>query len=297
MWIDDWDYKYGEWKHVLHRGDEDKQSVQPGVWLHPTLNKLVVKFDRKDRKPDYEYKDRHVYNSFKNFEKLPKRIYISKMVDGMTKNMPERQAMSDDLVHVDNITNNDIKKWCTSQKDCQGFTVIDMNEGDISDPENKVLVGLIPSEKNDHLISNDDDKNNIFSYGTFIRNKDNNSMDPSVNKNIISDSTIKNEVDNISIGRWIHLCIVVSNNTTQVYIDGKLRSSTVLESEISRNHGDLWLTQNGGFSGITTRLQYFNSAIDNKEIHNLYLQGPNKWIIPDYTKYFKKSYWLKKKKE
>jgi len=43
MYIDDWSYKYGEWKHVLHKGNESAWPLRgPSVWLHPRENTLHV---------------------------------------------------------------------------------------------------------------------------------------------------------------------------------------------------------------------------------------------------------------
>ncbi len=45
MWIfvDDWSYKYGQWKHIMHKGNSTSwPNRAPGVWLHPTENKLRV---------------------------------------------------------------------------------------------------------------------------------------------------------------------------------------------------------------------------------------------------------------
>jgi len=43
MFIDDWSYKYGQWKHVLHKGNESSWPLRcPGIWLHPKENILRV---------------------------------------------------------------------------------------------------------------------------------------------------------------------------------------------------------------------------------------------------------------
>ena len=43
MRIDDWSYKYGQWKHVLHKGNHSSWPLRaPGVFIHPTTNKLRV---------------------------------------------------------------------------------------------------------------------------------------------------------------------------------------------------------------------------------------------------------------
>lgn len=43
MHINDWTVKYGEWKHVFHKGNESSWPLRaPGVWLHPKENTLRV---------------------------------------------------------------------------------------------------------------------------------------------------------------------------------------------------------------------------------------------------------------
>ena len=43
MRIDDWAYKYNMWKHVLHKGNHSSWPLRsPGVFIHPTENKLRV---------------------------------------------------------------------------------------------------------------------------------------------------------------------------------------------------------------------------------------------------------------
>lgn len=43
MKIDDWSHKYGSWKHVFHKGNSSSWPLRaPGVYLHPTENKLRI---------------------------------------------------------------------------------------------------------------------------------------------------------------------------------------------------------------------------------------------------------------
>ena len=43
MYIDNWDYKTGVWKHVFHKGNDDSWPDRaPGVWIHPDKNALRV---------------------------------------------------------------------------------------------------------------------------------------------------------------------------------------------------------------------------------------------------------------
>lgn len=43
MYIEDWSYKYGQWKHIMHKGNESSWPLRaPGMWLHPKKNSLRV---------------------------------------------------------------------------------------------------------------------------------------------------------------------------------------------------------------------------------------------------------------
>ena len=45
MWIfiDNWEYKYGSWKHILHKGNESSwPNRAPGIYLHPKKNAIRV---------------------------------------------------------------------------------------------------------------------------------------------------------------------------------------------------------------------------------------------------------------
>lgn len=54
LWISDYSYKYGEWKHVFHKGNEDSwPNRSPGVWLHPTKNILRVYMNSYNKIANY----------------------------------------------------------------------------------------------------------------------------------------------------------------------------------------------------------------------------------------------------
>lgn len=45
MWIyiNDWSYRAGKWKHILHKGNDTAMPLQaPGIWLYPDENKLAI---------------------------------------------------------------------------------------------------------------------------------------------------------------------------------------------------------------------------------------------------------------
>lgn len=43
MYIDDWNYKFGEWKNILIKGNDDKRA--PGLWLYPKTNSLHARIN------------------------------------------------------------------------------------------------------------------------------------------------------------------------------------------------------------------------------------------------------------
>ena len=43
MHINDWSYKYGQWKHIMHKGNDSSWPLRsPGIWLHPKKNSMRV---------------------------------------------------------------------------------------------------------------------------------------------------------------------------------------------------------------------------------------------------------------
>uniref|UniRef100_A0A6C0EJB2 Kringle domain-containing protein n=1 Tax=viral metagenome TaxID=1070528 RepID=A0A6C0EJB2_9ZZZZ len=47
--IDDWDYKFNKPKHIFHKGPRDARYVNPGVWLYPKDNNLMIRVDTHNR--------------------------------------------------------------------------------------------------------------------------------------------------------------------------------------------------------------------------------------------------------
>lgn len=43
MFINDWSFKYGSWKHVMHKGNKNSwPNRAPGIWLHPKENTMRI---------------------------------------------------------------------------------------------------------------------------------------------------------------------------------------------------------------------------------------------------------------
>ena len=263
LYIDDWDYKYGEWKHILHKGDKNGNNVQPGIWLHPTKNQLHVRFDRKNRRQKYKFIKNKVYDS----------------------------VLKNNLSNIIENTNLDkTKAWCDNSDTCHGFTFEGKNIGDSS----YVKVAKYPSIT-DHNDLKNVDNNNIqkantdgLEIGTMEKQYSYESMNPSINNNMVTDTTLSNNVDNVPLGRWFHLAVVVNSQSTEIYIDGSLKNTVTINDDIKQNNGHLWVTQDGGFSGMINQLRYHNTSLNHKQIKLLYYYGPNPWMYPDLTNMLKK---------
>ena len=49
IFVKDWGHNFSRPKHVFHVGDENGNSVCPGLWLYPKNNNLMVRIDTYDR--------------------------------------------------------------------------------------------------------------------------------------------------------------------------------------------------------------------------------------------------------
>ena len=258
LWIDDWSYRYGEWKHILHKGGEDATKVQPGIWLHPTKNQIYVAFDRDNRPPAY-----HPFQANKNY---------GSCLGGQTRHVME------------NTTLKEVKEWADAHPDCQGYYVV------TEDPTNlnsRVLVAQFPqSEDTQGLVTSPEyqivgAEKLGMQTGVFVKGDTFPSMNPAVNKEMIYNRTETSNVQNVPMGRWFHLGIVVNTQSTDIYVDGEIVESHPLASSAKQNNGQLYITQHGGYSGLITQLRYYDTSLSHGRIAEIYSWGPNPWMLPN----------------
>tara|TARA_Y100000991_G_C21964009_1_gene345916 strand:+ start:239 stop:1096 length:858 start_codon:yes stop_codon:yes gene_type:complete len=54
IYVNDWAYKYGDWKHIFHKGNPDSwPNRAPGVWFHPKKNTIRVYMNTYNQIADY----------------------------------------------------------------------------------------------------------------------------------------------------------------------------------------------------------------------------------------------------
>ncbi len=83
------------------------------------------------------------------------------------------------------------------------------------------------------------------------------------------------DISNLPIKKWIHLTYTQSNFSSNIYINGRLKSTHTLQSLPRQNYYDLYVTQKGGFKGYLSKMQYFNYVIPPGTIYDIAKKGPN----------------------
>ena len=92
------------------------------------------------------------------------------------------------------------------------------------------------------------------------------------------------DIKNIPFNKWINLIYVLNNRSVDIYIDGKLERSCVLQGiPVFPNNNDPLMisfcnenksTNQSGFFGKIGRTQYFAKAIETQHIRSIYERGP-----------------------
>ena len=82
------------------------------------------------------------------------------------------------------------------------------------------------------------------------------------------------EVEDIPLQRWVNINIGLSNNVLDIYINGDLVKSCVLNGFPKVNKGDLNLCNDGGFDGFISNIVVSNRSLPYSRIQKLYKSGP-----------------------
>ena len=97
---------------------------------------------------------------------------------------------------------------------------------------------------------------------------------------VVIDDTSKKIKPTISIGnmpinKWFNVVIRLTNNTLDVYINGRLTKRVNLTAVPNQNYDDVFICNGGGFGGYISDLKYFNRSIGTTQINALVSNGPN----------------------
>jgi len=82
-------------------------------------------------------------------------------------------------------------------------------------------------------------------------------------------------IPDIPINKWINVIIRVDEqHKLDAYINGRLVKRHILGGIPKQNYGDVYLSMNGGYSGYTSCLRYFDNAIGTNQIQSIVNAGP-----------------------
>jgi hypothetical protein len=85
----------------------------------------------------------------------------------------------------------------------------------------------------------------------------------------------KIHIEDVPLNKWINVIIRVEQNIVDCYINGTVTKRHQLGGVPFQNYGNVYMSMNGGFSGYTSNLWYYNYALGTSAIQRLIDQGPN----------------------
>ena len=95
-------------------------------------------------------------------------------------------------------------------------------------------------------------------------------------------------VQNIPIQKWCCLIVTLNNKSMDAYVNGKLVKTCVLPDVPKINaESPIYLTPDGGFSGYTSRFQYWGTPMSPQQAWNVYKKGPSGNIFSNLLNQYK----------
>ena len=96
-------------------------------------------------------------------------------------------------------------------------------------------------------------------------------------------------IRNFPLQKWVNLIISLNGRTLDVYLDGKLVRTCILEGVAKPlPDSNIRITPNGGFSGWTSNLQYWSNPLNPQEAYNVYKNGYGGSTLGSIASFFEK---------
>jgi len=97
-------------------------------------------------------------------------------------------------------------------------------------------------------------------------------------------------IPNIPLQRWVNLIMSVTGRTLDVYLDGKLVKTYILPGVARTDTSDDIIIGNSealrGFSGWTSKFQYFANSSNPLQAYDIYKAGPGTSLLSNiFNKY------------
>jgi hypothetical protein len=87
------------------------------------------------------------------------------------------------------------------------------------------------------------------------------------------------EITEIPLNKWFNLAVRMENMVMDIYINGTIAGRVVLPNIPKQNYENVFICNNGGFSGYISNLRYLAHAANVGEIQKIVNAGPNTTII------------------
>lgn len=87
------------------------------------------------------------------------------------------------------------------------------------------------------------------------------------------------EIEEIPVNKWFNVMIRCENRTLDVYVNGTIVKRHILTGVPKQNYGNVYVSMNGGFSGYTSDLWYFDYGLGTTEIDGIQKRGPNTTMV------------------
>jgi len=93
-------------------------------------------------------------------------------------------------------------------------------------------------------------------------------------------------IKNVPIQKWTNVTISVFGRSLDVYMDGKLVKTCILDGVPSPSQADVFVTPLGGFSGWTSKFAYYPSPLNPQQAWDIYQLGYGaSWLSSLFGKY------------
>lgn len=99
--------------------------------------------------------------------------------------------------------------------------------------------------------------------------------------NTFNDIVERITIDNIPMNKWYNVTIRVESQNVDIYVNGTIVNRHVLKDVVRQNYDKVYMSMNGGFSGYTSDLWYYDYALSTSELQALVDKGPNMTLLGD----------------
>ena len=234
LFINDFNKKKKDLKHVFHKGDINMNTMAPGVFISSDINSIAILVDTQNR--------------------IKSTVTTKKHLDTIVSKPKEDVAA---VFSMDNACGcEDILKNESDYK-MASFERDELGTGSC------------------YLYKTERDTVKSGNAVTWKKTGGNNlTMNPYENGNILMDDNSCVVVENVPLQRWFHLVVVINTSSVEVYVDGKLYKTLVLQSPVKLSPGGLYSGLNDGYDGMINELRYFPHALRYIDVYNMYSRGP-----------------------